>query len=102
MWQTTKEVGCGIANCQVNNRQYVVCQYKPAGNVVNRPMFTQSNLDQFRQHETIEDCYTPDSGSDTASPSDSDTNDSERYNIVSRGGFMVLNKINCFLLQSVS
>ena len=58
MWAATTEIGCGIANCEVNSWQFLVCQYSPAGNVAGSTMFSQANLDQLRQHEALADCET--------------------------------------------
>ena len=41
IWPNTKLLGIGIANSK--NYQYVVCQYKPAGNIIGQLPYTNNN-----------------------------------------------------------
>jgi hypothetical protein len=38
VWPTTKRVGCAVASNAT--RDYLVCRYSPAGNVLGKPLFT--------------------------------------------------------------
>ncbi|KHJ83445.1 SCP-like protein, partial [Oesophagostomum dentatum] len=37
-WETSYQLGCAVAHCP---QTYVVCQYGPAGNYFNRPIYTK-------------------------------------------------------------
>jgi uncharacterized protein YkwD len=47
VWRSSKRLGCGYADCKGKNGtpgRYWVCEYSPAGNVINRGYFTANVL----------------------------------------------------------
>ncbi|WKY07001.1 hypothetical protein Q1695_006857 [Nippostrongylus brasiliensis] len=38
VWQNSYRLGCGVANCP-DSRTLVTCQYGPAGNILNQPVY---------------------------------------------------------------
>lgn len=46
VWKSTRKLGCGVASCEGKNGtpgKYLVCEYSPAGNIMNRHYF-QANV----------------------------------------------------------
>lgn len=47
VWKTTEKVGCGYSDCNGKNGTpgvYLVCEYSPAGNIINNGFFERNVL----------------------------------------------------------
>lgn len=47
VWKGTKKIGCGYRDCQGKNGTpgvYLVCEYSPAGNIINEGFFKRNVL----------------------------------------------------------
>lgn len=42
-WSSTWKVGCGVKRCQSGSQIVVVCHYDPAGNIVNRNVYSHGS-----------------------------------------------------------
>jgi hypothetical protein len=51
VWKSTTKLGCGSARCsRLSNRVILVCNYQPAGNIVNAGFFAANVLRPVSGH----------------------------------------------------